>query len=65
MIFCEATSELINHALLVRDVLLSEMSELLEHDVILVNRQAALLQVVELLTLALNHTLRNVVSFKS
>ena len=63
-IYSEATSELINHALLVRDVLLSETSELLEHDVILVNRQAALLQIAELLTLTLNNTLRNVVSFE-
>ena len=63
-IFSEATSELINHALLVRDVLLGEVSEPLEQDVVLVNRQAALLQIVELLTLTLNNTLRNVVSFE-
>ena len=61
-IFSEATPELINHALLVRDVLLGETSEPLEQNVILVNRQAALLQVVEFLTLAFNNTLRNVMS---
>jgi hypothetical protein len=61
-IFSEATYELINHTLLVRDVLLGEASEPLEHDVVLVNRQAALLQIAELLTLTLNNTLRNVVS---
>ena len=60
----EATSELINHALLVRDVLLGKASEPLEQDVVLVNRQAALLQVAELLTLTLNKPLRNVVSFE-
>ena len=63
-IFSEATPELINHALLVRDVLLGETSEPLEQNVILVNRQAALLQVEEFLTLALNNTLRNVVRFE-
>ena len=63
-IFFEATSELINHALLFRDVLLGEASELLEHDVVLVNRQAAILQIAKLLMLTLNNTLRNVVSFE-
>ena len=62
-IFSEATPELINHALLVRGVLLGETSEPLEQNVILVNRQAALLQVAEFLTLAFNNTLRNVMSF--
>ena len=63
-IFSGATSELINHALLVRDVLLGEASEPLEHDVVLVNRQAALLQIVELLTFTLNNAMRNVESFE-
>ena len=63
-IFSEGTSELINHALLVREVLLGKASELLEHDVVLVNRQAALLQIAELFMLALNNTLRNVVSIE-
>ena len=63
-IFSEATPELINHALLVRDVLLGETSEPLEPNVILVNRQVALLQVAEFLMLCLNNTLRNVVSFE-
>ena len=63
-IFCEATPELIYHALLVRDILLRETSEPLEQNVILVNRHDALLQVAEFLTLALNNTLRNVVSFE-
>ena len=44
--------------------MLGETSEPLEQNVILVNRQAALLQVAEFLTLALNNTLRNVVSFE-
>ena len=44
--------------------MLSETSELLKHDVILVNRQVALLQIAELLTFALNNTPRNVVSFE-
>ena len=63
-IFSEATPELVYHALLVRDVLLSKTGELLKHDVVLVNRQAALLQVAEFLTLAFNNTLRNVMSFE-
>ena len=44
--------------------MLGEASELLAHDVVLVNIQAALLQIAELLTLTLNNTLRNVVSFE-
>ena len=64
-IFSEATSELINHALLVRYVLLGKMSELLEQLVVVIDRQRALLQVAEFLTLAPNNTLRNVVSLKS
>ena len=55
---------MVYHALLIRDVLLSKMGELLKHDVVLVNRHSALLQVAELLTLALNNTSRNVVSFE-
>ena len=55
-IFSETTPELIYHALLVRDVLLSKTGELLKHDVVLINRHSALLQVAEFLTLALNHT---------
>ena len=64
-IFSEATPELVNHALLARDVLLSETGELLKHDVVLVNRHSALLQVAEFLTLVFNNALRNVMSFES
>ena len=42
-IFSEAISELINHALLIRDVLFSKASEPLKQDVILVNKHTALL----------------------
>ena len=63
-IFSEATSELINHALLVRDVLLSEASEFLKLGIVLIHGHAALLEIAELLTLALNNTLRNVMSFE-
>ena len=55
---------MINHALLVRDVLLGEASEPLEQDVVLVNRHASLLQIAELLALTLSNTLWNVVSFE-
>ena len=40
------------------------MGELLKHDVVLVNRQRALLQVAEFLMLAFNHALRNMMSFE-
>ena len=40
------------------------MGELLKHDVVLVNRHSALLQVAEFLTLALNHALGNMMSFE-
>ena len=55
---------MINHALLIRDFLLSEASEPLKQDVVLVNRHAALLEIAELLALTLSNTLRNVVSFE-
>ena len=44
--------------------MLGEAIKPLEQDVVLVNRQAALLQIAELLTLTLHNTLRNVVSFE-
>ena len=40
------------------------MGELLKHDVVLVNRHSALLQVAEFLTLAFNNTLWNVLRFE-
>ena len=58
-IFSEATSELIDHALFTRNVLLSEASEFLELGIVLIHGHAALLEIAELLTLALNNTLWN------
>ena len=63
-IFSKTTSELINHALFIRDVLLSEASEFLKLGIVLIHGHAALLEIAELLKLALNNTGRNVVSFK-
>ena len=55
---------MIDHALLVRDVLFGEASKPLKQDVVLVNRQAALFEIAELLALTLSNTLWNVVSFE-
>ena len=55
---------MIDHALFIRNVLPCETSKFLKLDVVLVHGQAALLQIAELLTLALNNTLRNMVSFE-
>ena len=60
--FSETTPELIYHALLIRDVLLSKAGELLEQLVVVIDRQRALLQIAEFLTLAFNHALRNMMS---
>ena len=46
------------------NVLLSEASEFLKLGIVLIHAHAALLEIVELLTLALNNTLWNVVSFE-
>src|SRR3954466_5150840 len=56
--------ELVNHALLIRDVLLSKTRELLELSVVLIHRHVALLEIAELLTLTLNNTFWNVISFE-
>ena len=63
-IFSEATSELIDHALFIRNVLFSEASKFLKLDVVLIHRHVSLLEIAELLTLALNNTLWNVVRFE-
>ena len=61
-IFSETTPELVYHALLIRNVLLGKAGELLEQLVVVIDRQRALLQIAEFLTLTLNHTLRDVMS---
>ena len=63
-IFSEATSKLIDHTLFIRNVLLSEASEFLKLGIVLIHGHAALLEIAEHLTLALNNTLWNVVSFE-
>ena len=50
-IFSETTPELIYHALLIRDVLLGKAGELLKQLVVVIDRQRALLQIAEFLTL--------------
>ena len=55
---------MIDHALFIRNVLFSEASKFLKLDVELIHRHVALLEIAELLTLALNNTLWNVVSFE-
>ena len=55
--FSETTPELVYHALLIRDVLLGKEGELLEQLVVVIDRQRALLQIAEFLTLAFNHAL--------
>src|SRR3954469_9402170 len=56
--------ELVDHTFLIRDVLLSKTRELLELSVVLIHRHVALLEIAELLTLTLNNTFWNVVSFE-
>src|SRR3954464_10540852 len=63
-IFSETTPELVSHALFIRDVLLSKTRELLELSVVLIHRHVALLEIAEFLTLTLNNTFWNVVSFE-
>ena len=63
-IFSEATSELLDHALLIKNVLLSEASEFLKLSIVLIHGHAALLEIVELLMLTLTNTLWNVMSFE-
>ena len=55
---------MINHTLFIRNVLFSEASKFLKLFVAFVHGHAALLEIAELLTLDLNNTGRNVVSFK-
>ena len=50
--------------LFIRNVLLSEASEFLKLGIVLIHGHAALLEIAELLTLALNNTLWNVVRFE-
>src|SRR3954468_18090764 len=47
-----------------RDVLLSKTRELMELSVVLIHRHVALLEISELLTLTLNNTFWNVMSFE-
>ena len=49
--FSKTTPELIYHALLIRYVLLGKAGELLEQLVVVIDRQRALLQIAEFLTL--------------
>src|SRR3954464_1322079 len=63
-IFSETTPELVSHALLIRDVLLSKTRELLELSFVLIHRHVALLEIAELLTLTLNNTFWNVLRFE-
>ena len=60
----QTTTELINHALGIWDVLLGIASEILELDIVLIDRHGALLQVAELLTHTLDDTSWNVVRTK-
>ena len=62
--FSETTPELVYHALLIGYILLGKAGELLEQLVVVIDRQRALLQVAEFLTLAFNHTLGNTMSFE-
>ena len=55
---------MIDHALFIRNVLFSEASKFLKLDIELIHRHVALLEIAELLTLALNNTLWNVVRFE-
>ena len=55
---------MINHTLFIKNVLFSEPSKFLKLDVVLIHRHVSLLEIAELLTLALNNTLWNVVRFE-
>src|SRR3954470_6768622 len=63
-IFSETTPELVDHTLLIGNVLPCKTRELLELSVVLVDRHGALLEIAEFLTLKLNNTFRNVVCFE-
>src|SRR3954463_699453 len=56
--------ELVDHTLFIRDVLPRKTRELLELTVVLIHGHIALLEIAELLTLTLNNTFWNVVSFE-
>src|SRR3954469_11530679 len=56
--------ELVDHTLLIRDVLPCKTRQFLKLSVVLIDRHGSLLEIAEFLTLKLNNTFWNVVSFE-